>query len=890
MKANYLYIFIFILFLIMPIFCLLPKDDDKEREDTIYLKSNINEVYASTEITQYFINPLNNPIELIISFPIIEEISLNKFIISIGDKKVVSKVMQKEEAEEKYDYSLYAGNTGFLGKYTDKDKKRYSVNIGNINPKEKLTLKSYFIQNIGAQDMSFEFIIMEKYPTFHYKELNQNLARNKIIKANFIIETQSKITRLIAPFFDEMAKKKSNYQVKYSNGYKKAEISYIKNPDEQQNKDVIDERYGKKFGYPGKVNQPTFLISFSILFRTANMNKPILYYQYNPELKETSYSINYVYSSEKLKNIPVPEIPDEDNRISYYAKYENDIINDTPSLFIFLVDQSGSMSGNSIKIVKQALLLFIQSLPPDSYFQIIGFGSYFKKYNEEPVEYNKKNVEDIIYIINNVIDATMGGTNINDPLESIYNSKSYDKINLNKHIFLLTDGQVNDREGCINLITANANKFKLHSFGIGNYFDRYFIERSGKLGKGSYFFIEENIEELKSIIIIALNNNLRPYLLDINFNFKNYQKNIKSNVISCGPNKISNQDEIINYSFILDEKNDINVEKLFEPIILEISAKNPKNLIKENISFNKNENIIKLPNGNELSKMIVGKALKKNKDLIDDKTKEIKFSIKYQILSGNTALFAEIINDINDVNKNKLITVNLDDYIQETKLKTHNPHIKSKIKNNNFKRTLGSEILNQISDSEIYSHSYPAASPITDDILIIDESGPLSGKIYGNSNVQATEVVLGANSENTVDTILTDCSIQESMDAKENLIIEESTDIIKENININKLKKKDIMKLILSQDIIEGYWDENEESKELMNIIDKDIINKINLKIKSLNKGEEIEKKIKYTILVLYYLNTAYHDKIGDYKLIINKAEKYLMSQGIQYKEIIESL
>jgi len=469
MKANYLSIFISIIFLIMPSFSLLSK------EEITFIKSNINEVYASTEVTQYFINPLNNPIELIISFPIIEEISLNKFIIRVGEKKVISKVMEREEAEEKYDYSLYAGNTGFLGKYTDIDKKSYSINIGNINPKEELTLKSYFIQNIGAQDMSFEFIIMEKYPTFHYKELNQNGARNKVIKANFIIETQSKITRLIAPFFDEMARKKSIYEVKYSNDYKKAEISYIKYQDNQQNRDITDERYGKKFGYPGKVNQPTFLISFSILFRTENMNKPTLYYQYNPQLKETSYSINYVYSSEKLRNISIPEIPDEDNRISYYSKYENDIIYDTPSLFIFLVDQSGSMSGNSIYIVKQALLLFIQSLPPGSYFQIIGFGTYFKKYNEEPVEYNKKNVENIIYIINNVIDASMGGTNINAPLESIYNSKSYDKINLNKHIFLLTDGQVNDREGCIKLITVNANKFRFHSFGIGNYFDRYFI-------------------------------------------------------------------------------------------------------------------------------------------------------------------------------------------------------------------------------------------------------------------------------------------------------------------------------------------------------------------------------------------------------------------------------
>ena len=73
-------------------------------------------------------------------------------------------------------------------------------------------------------------------------------------------------------------------------------------------------------------------------------------------------------------------------------------------------------------------------------------------------------------------------------------------------------------------------------------------------------------------------------------------------------------------------------------------------------------------------------------------------------------------------------------------------------------------------------------------------------------------------------------------------------------------------------------------------LVDKDKMNKINAKIKSLNKGEEIEKRIKYTILVIYFLNTEYYDKIDDYKLIINKAEKYLMNQGIQYKDIIKLL
>ena len=36
--------------------------------------------------------------------------------------------------------------------------------------------------------------------------------------------------------------------------------------------------------------------NFRILFRTENMNKPFIYSQFNPILKETAYSINYTYT------------------------------------------------------------------------------------------------------------------------------------------------------------------------------------------------------------------------------------------------------------------------------------------------------------------------------------------------------------------------------------------------------------------------------------------------------------------------------------------------------------------------------------------------------------------------------------------------------------------
>ena len=653
MKLN-----LIVLIILLTHFSVFPKliDENEKAEDTIYIKSSINEVFASTEVLQYFKNTLDSTIELSVSFPMKKEISLSKFEVTIGDRKVTSKIMKKEIAQEKYEETISQGNVGFISEYSQ-ESDEYKIKIGNVQSGEFVQLQAFFYQRITSQDMSYEFNIMEKYPTFHYNHINQEKFRNKKIKAIFTIKTNSKITRLIAPFFDDQAKKNSQFETFFNDDYTEAKIYYIKNPDEQTNIDTI----GK--GLSGQVDKPTFYSTFCLLFRTANMNKPTLYYQYNPELKEISYAINYIYSSNKIENIPIPSEPDLDNSIIYSVKYEKNKNYKTPGLFIILVDQSGSMWGKPIELVKKALLSFIEILPKGSYFHLIGFGSHFKKYSEEPVEYNEENVEKYKKIIEDM-DGNLGGTNIGEPLQYIFGNEYYDNIKLSKNIFLLTDGQVNNRDLCIDLITKNSNKFRTHAIGIGNHFDKVLVERSGKVGKGSSFFVKD-AENIEMVMLNILVKCLRPYLIDINFNFNNYEKNLKNKIISSTvTNDFSYNDEIINFSFILDEKNKIFFD---ENINIEITAKDPINLIKQKIYFKPNENVFKISDGDEMAKMIVGNALKNNLEFIENEKREIEFSTKYQILSKNTAIFTEILNNKNgkieqNDKKIKLTKVNLNEY------------------------------------------------------------------------------------------------------------------------------------------------------------------------------------------------------------------------------------
>ena len=45
--------------------------------------------------------------------------------------------------------------------------------------------------------------------------------------------------------------------------------------------------------------------------------------------------------------------------------------------FIFVIDRSGSMGGVRIEKAKEALSLFIKSLPEGCYFNVYSFGSNF---------------------------------------------------------------------------------------------------------------------------------------------------------------------------------------------------------------------------------------------------------------------------------------------------------------------------------------------------------------------------------------------------------------------------------------------------------------------------------------------------------------------------------
>ena len=110
----------------------------------------------------------------------------------------------------------------------------------------------------------------------------------------------------------------------------------------------------------------------------------------------------------------------------------------------------------------------------------------------------------ILEMTKNFIDtfsADMGGTNILDPLKTAYTTiqnceqgkKYYKNVVTEARIFVLTDGQVSNRDEVINLPLKHG--CRIHTFGIGTGCDQTLVKGLAKTGRGSCSMIKDLNQE-----------------------------------------------------------------------------------------------------------------------------------------------------------------------------------------------------------------------------------------------------------------------------------------------------------------------------------------------------------------------------------------------------------
>lgn len=181
--------------------------------------------------------------------------------------------------------------------------------------------------------------------------------------------------------------------------------------------------------------------------------------------------------------------------------------------FIFLIDCSESMSSGDIELASQSLMYFIKLMPKNCFFNVIRFGYMYIPLFPKPVPYTEENAQKALEFAAN-LKPDLGKTYLFDPLIDVLTT-DLSKMGKSRHVFIITDGQIPNSNGIIEIIKQASSTTKCNVIGLGCDSDRSLIQEIGQTG-----FVDFALsgDDMRSKVIGLLDKNLNGTCkVDISF-------------------------------------------------------------------------------------------------------------------------------------------------------------------------------------------------------------------------------------------------------------------------------------------------------------------------------------------------------------------------------------
>ena len=451
---------------------------------------------AEVKLSQCYHNIENLPIEVTYHFPVDEAAAICGFEAEYEDGSVVKGVVrEKNQAREEYQLARRSGKQANLLKSVRRD--IFTLNAGNLPAKSHVKITITYVTTPQSREDAAALVLPTCIaPRYVPGNAGSSTIRNEELDAMSPPVSTVKLYGL-------------NLQAKISC---RSSITKITTPTHSTEPSLV-------YYHAGKTGH------FELKDMTMDRDLVILVEENEPHQPRASIEVSNGGTMTGLVTIfPQIEFPDKQRE------------------FIFVIDRSGSMDGQKIKQAREALLLFLRSLPASCTFNIVSFGSTFRSLYPNPVSYNDESLEFASTSVKKMY-ADMGGTQVYNALRDVFNRPSSER-----QIFVLTDGQVSNDKQVFNLIRENCSprssskggRCRLFSVGIGNNVSRHLVQGMARAGRGTARFVEEgSVETLRVKVLGQLKQALQPSYDDVSieWQFAEDQKETVTSAMDLTPKK-----------------------------------------------------------------------------------------------------------------------------------------------------------------------------------------------------------------------------------------------------------------------------------------------------------------------------------------------------------------
>ncbi len=410
-------------------------------------------------ITQTFVNPADRVIEAVYRFPLPERATIHAMEIRIGDRRIVSVVREKEQADRIYRAAKAEGRKAAK---VDQDRPNmFTTSVANINPGEVVVVILEYLQELEWEDAKFRLV----YPltfTPRYGETGTAAADRAVLDG------------WTAPFV--------KLTVRIDAGLPLGDV--------ESRSHAVTSRW-----------EGTSLVVESPGDGLAANRDFIL--EWAPAAGPLPGMASFVEQRDDGRYAMLMVVPPVGETTEAAGM---------PTDTLFILDISGSMEGPSIAAARRSLTAFLRSLDPGDRFRILLFNDRMHWLVPDRAYADGATTEQACRQVDRL--KAGGGTDIEGALAEGLAAFSGDDDPGHRRIVFLTDGAVGNEDQVFDRVHKNLGDVRLHVLGIGSAPNRYLMRKMAGFGRGLCSFIPDS-SDAEQRIHRFLERLTRPVLADL---------------------------------------------------------------------------------------------------------------------------------------------------------------------------------------------------------------------------------------------------------------------------------------------------------------------------------------------------------------------------------------
>lgn len=431
---------------------------------------------AQVEVVQTFQNPYDRKIEAVYVFPLPDRAAVHDMEILVGDRTIKSLIKKRKEARAAYEAARQAGHIAAL---LDQERPNiFTQSVANILPGGEVVVTIRYFETVPYASGDYEF----SFPM------------------------------VVGPRFIPGAPVKAGEHGRLPDTTEVPDASRITppglRPETRTGHDIsLEVRLDAGATVRGLMSP-----SHRIRVESDGRGGDIIRLKEEDSIPNRDFVLRYRVDGDAANLIVLSHRGEGDGYflmiIQPQAKPPATDI--APKEMIFVVDCSGSMSGDPIDKVKEAMRYALEGLDPRDTFQIVRFSNGAETFEPSPVLATPGNIGRALRYVTHL--SGQGGTIM---LEGVRTALAYpeDPHRL-RIISFMTDGYIGNEEAILAYTSMHLGGARLFSFGVGTSVNRYLLDKMADFGRGAVEYVLPGDDSGKAIR--RFYDRIRsPYLTDI---------------------------------------------------------------------------------------------------------------------------------------------------------------------------------------------------------------------------------------------------------------------------------------------------------------------------------------------------------------------------------------